>query len=92
MKDKTIYQMCICNLRYAQARDNHLAPATAVENIQEAIDEIKGKAIKKDTIEQIVSEIENDLKMYDREYKQVWETFLSKLKYDLTNYARYGII
>jgi hypothetical protein len=92
MKDKTIYQMCICNLRYAQSRDNHLAPITAVENIQEAIDEIKDRTMKKGTIEQIVNEIENDLKMCNRIYSQVWETFLSKLKYDLTNYARYGII
>jgi len=92
MKDKTIYQMCICNLRYAQARDNHLAPATAVENIQEALDDIKDKTIKKHTIEQIVNEIARDLNTNEREYEQVWQVFLSKLKYDLTNYSKYGII
>lgn len=92
MKDKTIYQMCICTLRYAQNRDNHLAPVTAIENIKEALQYIENKTIKVQTIEQIISEINRDVAMYKREYKALWLDFANELSYDLTNYSRYGIL
>jgi hypothetical protein len=35
MEDRTLYQLCIQALRYARQRDNHLAPAVAVDNIKD---------------------------------------------------------
>lgn len=84
MKDKTIYQMCICNLRYAQGRDNHLAPATAVENIKEAMNDIQDIDIKTQTIKQIIEEIEQDLAYYTRKYDAVWREFQTQLKHTLS--------
>lgn len=92
MKDKTIYQMCICTLRYAQNRDNHLAPATAIENIKEALQSMKDRTIKIDTMKQIIDEINRDIAMYKREYKALWLDFANELSYDLTNYSRYGVL
>lgn len=92
MKDKTIYQMCICTLRYSQNRDNHLAPATAIENIKEALENIKDRTIKLHAIKQIIDEIDKDIVMYKREYETLWLNFSNELKYDLVNYSRYGIL
>lgn len=79
MKDKTLYQFCIQALRYAQNRDNHLAPFGAVNNIKEAINEMKYE-YKLLTIVQIKREIQDDLYMYDREYAYVWKDFLKEIE------------
>jgi hypothetical protein len=83
MKSKTLYQFCIISLRYSQHRDNHLAPWQAIQNINEALKEMEID-FKDLTIKQIISEIESDLKVNDREQKGLWLEFRDELKRHLT--------
>jgi hypothetical protein len=79
MKNKTLYQMSMATLRYSQARDNHLAPYTAMENISEALNYMDND-FELSTIQQIIKEIEFDLKLHSREYAYVWLSFIEDLK------------
>jgi hypothetical protein len=79
MKNKTLYEMSMATLRYSQDRDNHLAPYTAVENISEALNHMDND-FELSTIQQIIREIEFDLKLYSREYVHVWLSFIEDLK------------
>jgi len=71
MKEKTLYQLSITELRYSQDRDNHLAPFTAALNIKECIEEM-GKNYKLLTIRQVRSEIDLDLRCNERKEKDIW--------------------
>lgn len=79
MKGKTLYQMSIATLRYALGRDNHLAPFTAMENINEALNHMDNE-YKVATMMKIISEIESDLKLHKREYAGEWLEFIEGLR------------
>jgi hypothetical protein len=79
MKSKTLYQFCITSLRYSQGRDNHLAPHTAIENINEALNHMDND-FELATAKQIIEEINRDLEINKREYAWLWVEFVEDLK------------
>jgi hypothetical protein len=79
MKSKTLYQMSIATLRYSLARDNHLAPYTAIQNINEALNEMENDHTLT-TAMQLIDEINRDLEFNKREYAWLWVQFIEDLK------------
>jgi hypothetical protein len=79
MKSKTLYQFCITSLRYSQGRDNHLAPWQAIQNINEALQEIDFD-FKQQTVKQIIQEIDQDLALNKRKESALWIEFRDELK------------
>jgi hypothetical protein len=78
MKSITLSQLSIQALRYAQGRDNHLAPFGAISNIKECLLEMDDET-KFYTIGKLIGEIDFDLKSYDREQKYEWNVFYAEL-------------
>jgi hypothetical protein len=81
LSEKTMYQLSIQAIRYAQSRDNDIAPLNAIDNIKEILQELKD--YKKETIHQLINEITHDLRFYKRKSESIWEDFKVFLEKEL---------
>lgn len=66
-------------VRYALNRDNHLAPSTSADLVKKYLPYFD-KEWKDSLVRILISDIESDLRMHDREYKKVWLGLLEYLK------------
>lgn len=76
---KHFYQLAITNVRYALARDNHLAPWAAIDIIKNYVNNLSD-TFKKVLSEQLIYEIERDLAIYNRDYEDEWYEFVKFLE------------
>ena len=79
VRENDMFIFVSSQVRYALGRDNHLAPETAAELVRRYLPLFSTKR-KKDLIELLIGDIKFDLKMYDREYKDVWLELLEFLR------------
>lgn len=63
---KTLYQMCICSIRYGMARNNHLEPWGSIENIKEVLACLgTSSEWAQATAKQIIREVDQEVKAWD---------------------------
>lgn len=65
--------------RYAVSRDNHLAPLTIINTIKKYID-LFDKVNKDNILDNLINEIDFDIKFKKLREKKIWEEFLEWLK------------
>ena len=79
-KDMVLNWMLIGNIRYALDRDNGISLANYRMIFREAITWYEDNFMKNYIINKLISEIEMDLHVFDREYETEWRVFIEDLK------------
>ena len=81
MKDNTLVQLGIQALRYAQGRDDHLAPFGATSNLRELVNYLirTNSEMTVYLIDKLRDEIDWDLKTRDRDQNHLWMDFYVEL-------------
>jgi hypothetical protein len=79
VNEKDLYVLLISEMRYAMDRDNHLAPFTFMSFFKKYIKSFTNES-KKRLIEQVINEIEYNLKLKNYNYKDYWKDFIIELE------------
>lgn len=72
---KTLYQMCICSIRYGMARNNHLEPWGSIENVKEVLCCLgPSSEWAQGTAKQLIREVSTEIQGWELYHKESIDT------------------